>query len=100
MRFIEIKQKKIPRIFIRYILVASQSDHKVLTQSSARPVMISETLHVFVDAFIRGKSSQSASQKDRDLASVLLILHGSAVQVHQNGSPEQERQENGSSVLC
>lgn len=60
--------------------------------------MISETLHVFVDAFIRGKSSQSASQKDRDLASVLLILH--AVQVHQNGSPEQERQENGSSVLC
>lgn len=62
--------------------------------------MISETLHVFVDAFIRGKSSQSASQKDRDLASVLLILHGSAVHVHQNGSPEQERQENGSSVLC
>lgn len=55
---------------------------------------------MFVDAFIRGKSSQSASQKDRDLASVLLILHGSAVQVHQNGGPEQERQENGSSVLC
>lgn len=62
--------------------------------------MISETLHVFVDAFIRGKSSQSASQKDRELASVLLILHGSAGQVHQNDSPGQERQENGCSLLC
>lgn len=44
---------------------------------------------MFVDAFIRGKSSQSASQKDRDLASVLLILHGSAVQVHQNVAPNK-----------